>query len=134
MKILFTGGVKINNMKNLNKHIQEALAEFEEKFPLEEKQQETHRGELDPEKVFENGHRVLRNRLKCDIKSFLSQKLRDISVKVAEECVPDEQKKPQGKCLNAESHLFGSCFECKKIDGFNSAISQMRENITKLKE
>lgn len=33
-----------------------------------------------------------------------------------------EQKFPKGPCLNAESHVFGSCFSCKRIEGYNEAV------------
>lgn len=41
------------------------------------------------------------------------------------------KEKPKGKCMNLENHLHGSCFECKKIDGFNEAID---EDISYLEE
>lgn len=40
------------------------------------------------------------------------------------------QSKPKGKCINAENHLFGSCFECKKIDGYNLALSDLLTHLS----
>ena len=45
------------------------------------------------------------------------------------EAMPEVKKYPEGKCMNLENHMFGSCFECKKIEGFNSALSQFKENL-----
>lgn len=33
----------------------------------------------------------------------------------------EKQELPKTECINAENHLFGSCFQCEKTKGFNSA-------------
>ena len=55
--------------------IKEVLDNYDREFPQEESQRTTHRGELDPEKILENGHKQIRNRLRYDIKSFLKVSL-----------------------------------------------------------
>lgn len=52
----------------------------------------------------------------------------------AMKCVPEEQKKPKAECINAENHLFGSCFDCKKIDGFNDCREQTLTALQALKD
>ena len=32
---------------------------------------------------------------------------------------------PKKKCINAENHLFGSCFQCENIKGYNSALKDL---------
>lgn len=32
---------------------------------------------------------------------------------------------PKTKCINAENHLFDSCFQCEKINGYNQALSDL---------
>src|SRR3990167_8892307 len=34
----------------------------------------------------------------------------------------ERQDLPKSPCINAESHLFGSCFQCEKIKGHNAAL------------
>lgn len=70
------------------------------------------------------------SRLIEDIKSFIRSALKERDKKVVEMLEGMKQEKPKGKCLNAENHLFGSCFECKKIEGHNAALDAA---ITKLK-
>lgn len=41
------------------------------------------------------------------------------------------QQLPKTKCINAENHLFGSCFQCEKIKGHNACIVDL---ITQKKE
>ena len=36
-----------------------------------------------------------------------------------------KKKFPKGKCYNAENHIFGKCFECEKIKGYNEAIDDV---------
>ena len=43
-----------------------------------------------------------------------------------EEAAKLKINKPKGPCINAENHLFGSCFACKEIDGYNKAIDDIR--------
>ena len=33
-----------------------------------------------------------------------------------------EQSLPKRKCLNLETHVYGSCFSCEKIKGYNQGI------------
>ena len=40
-----------------------------------------------------------------------------------------KQKEAKKPCLNAESHLFGQCFECVKTKGWNKAITESQELI-----
>lgn len=61
------------------------------------------------------------------IRSLLSQE----RTKVREVIKGMKQKKPKDKCINAESNLFGRCFDCTKIDGYNDALTDL---LSKLKE
>jgi len=49
----------------------------------------------------------------------------------AKACEVEEREKPKTKCINIENHLFGSCFSCKEIDGWNNAVTAQRENYEK---
>lgn len=98
---------------NLDKYIQEVLTEFEKRFVKKATNWREN-----------NGWAVDYVDSRADnLKSFLSQKLRDISVKVAEECFQPELK----------GDFDAKTFKDVKA-GFDLAISQMRENINKLKE
>lgn len=48
-----------------------------------------------------------------------------LGLKRALELLPDEIPSPKRQCLNAESHLFGQCFECAKNKGFNRARTEI---------
>lgn len=45
------------------------------------------------------------------------------------EAMPKEEKLPNEKCLNLENHLYGSCFQCERIKGFNAALAQCKESV-----
>lgn len=36
-----------------------------------------------------------------------------------------EQSLPNSKCRNAESEMFGKCFDCEKTKGYNVALSDV---------
>lgn len=77
--------------------------------------------EFDEKKLWQDGTHA--------IKSFilsLRQSDREAVVKMIEEMT---QALPKSECLNAESHLFGSCFQCEKIKGWNSALSTLKEKL-----
>ena len=63
----------------LSEHIEKIVEAFDKDFPFEGMQPTTRGEELDPDKVVENGHRQLRNRLKFDTKSFLRTHLTEIA-------------------------------------------------------
>ena len=79
---------------------------------------------------------------KENIKSFISNLItlreerareeeRNRIVKVIEGL---EQSLPKTKCINAENHLFGSCFQCEKIKGFNAALSDIINQLNDMTE
>lgn len=55
------------------------------------------------------------------VKSFIDSLLTKLAEEATKAMVVEEKELPKTKCLNAENHLFGSCFECEKIKGHNSA-------------
>ena len=68
--------------------------------------------------------------------TFLRQALEQIRKETIEECekaVPKEEKLPKSKCMNLENHMFGSCFACEKIKGFNACRSETLANLNNLK-
>lgn len=44
------------------------------------------------------------------------------------------ERKPKGKCINAETHLFGTCFNCRYIDGKNDMIDQILSLLNELEK
>lgn len=52
---------------------------------------------------------------------------KEYAIAMLKECLPEQQQKPDRECLNAENHLFGSCFECKKINGWNLCLDEIKQ-------
>lgn len=71
-----------------------------------------------------------------DVEKWLRQALEQNRKETIEECekaVPKEEKLPKSKCMNLENHMFGSCFACEKIKGFNTCRSETLANIQALR-
>jgi hypothetical protein len=68
-----------------------------------------------------------RRHILAEIKHQRRTRQQETQREVLEEIEKLKQVKPKGKCTNAENHLFGSCFECKKIDGYNQALSDLKQ-------
>lgn len=66
-----------------------------------------------------------------ELKSFLHESNRRYARQVVERALPEEHKLPKTKCMNLENHTFGSCFQCEKSKGFNSALTQFKKNLDK---
>ncbi len=98
--------------------------EFEEQFPLDIREVY-----LQGDGSKSAGTRAVRE----DILSFLhSQRLADLEavIGMVEE---GEKELPKEKCLNLEMHLFGNCFQCIKIAGYNQALSDLLAKLEEFK-
>lgn len=102
--------------------MEELMRQFDEEFP-----------NLLPE-MYREGFRPVVNRE--DVRMFIQKSLasaRALGIKESMEVVEEqEQKLTKRKCLNAESHLFGSCFSCEKIKGNNEAVSNILTSLSQL--
>lgn len=70
--------------------------------------------------------------LQMDLEDWITQERQQL-IQDAVECVPPDKELPKSKCMNAENHLFGSCFECEKIRGWNACREEMLKALTNLK-
>lgn len=52
---------------------------------------------------------------------------------ILEGIIPEEMKLPKRKCINAENHIFGSCFQCERIKGFNACRDELLKRIKLIK-
>jgi len=87
--------------------IEEILKEFDEKIITES---------------LSNGYReILGNEFDIDKIPELKTFIRHAAKKICEAMITEEKPLPKRKCLNAENHLFGSCFQCERINGWNRA-------------
>jgi hypothetical protein len=62
-----------------------------------------------------------------DIEQFIHQLLTSKS----EQMEGEKRTIPGRVCINAESHLFGKCFQCEESKGFNAGISACIELLKK---
>ncbi|MDO8094420.1 MAG: hypothetical protein Q6360_13160 [Candidatus Brocadiales bacterium] len=53
--------------------------------------------------------------------------IKDERERIAERVSGMRQELPKQNCLNLESHLMGSCFQCEKIKGHNVALDAVLE-------
>lgn len=84
--------------------------------------------------VLNSGQIILREQLKEGvvspkdnietIKSFIRQTHTSLISEAVERLEGMERELPKQPCMNAENRMFGSCFSCEKIKGFNDAISE----------
>lgn len=115
---------------NLSSHISDILAEFDEKFKCIQSDCDgkgciPHRiadDEWEPQQCQFHAEYIF------PVKSFLTTHLKALAEEL-KKVIPEEQEKPKAQCMNAENHLFGSCFECKKIEGWNAARTETLKNI-----
>ena len=103
--------------------MQKIIEEFEKQFPQEERLKEVWRGELESEKIYDNNHRALRNKLRFDIKQFLTQAI----TKALNETVIEE------KTEHSKSWEFEDCLlsDYGEKQAWNSARSKQIELINK---
>ena len=68
--------------------------------------------------------------------SFLEKSLKEIEEATRREVVEVlkgmKLELPKTKCMNLVNHLSGYCFQCEKIKGHNSALSEAITKITQL--
>jgi hypothetical protein len=62
-------------------------------------------------------------------KSFLLSSQLSLLQAVVEEIESLQQSLPKGKCRNAESEIFGRCFDCEKTKGYNLALSDLSSHL-----
>lgn len=72
-------------------------------------------------------------KIKSFIRTLLARSLEEQRVRIERFCKENKQSKPKQKCINAENHLFGSCFACVKIDGYNQALEEVLQIIQNMK-
>jgi len=46
--------------------------------------------------------------------------------------IPPEKVLPKDKCLNLENHMYGSCFQCERLKGFNDCRQEVLTLITSI--
>lgn len=97
-KSRITTTIMTNNIKNI---IERQREEFDEEFPQKG--------------YFE------------ELKSHHTQSTIKLLEGLKEEVRERKQKLPKRKCLNAENHMFGSCFSCEKIRGHNAALQDFQK-------
>ena len=85
-------------------------------------------------KYYKKGTRLsfLAKGARDEIKSFTSQTLLAYKAKILES-LPEKMENPKGKCMNLETHLLGTCFNCTKNNGFNEALDEMIKIIKETK-
>ena len=59
------------------------------------------------------------------VKAYIATTLSLLLKSIKEELEIMEQSLPNSKCRNAESEMFGRCFDCEKTKGYNSALSDI---------
>ena len=69
-----------------------------------------------------------------DIKDYISTSIDSLLKSVEERCDELVKELPKTKCINAENHLFGSCFQCEKIKGNNQCASDLKTSLKSLYE
>lgn len=60
-------------------------------------------------------------------RGMYEQGMKDEKARIREEIGKMKKQLPKTKCINAENHVFGSCFQCEKIKGFNQALEDIKE-------
>jgi len=56
-----------------------------------------------------------------DARHLLSAAIDRVAKESSDAVIVEEAKLPKAPCLNAENHMFGSCFQCERIHGSNAA-------------
>lgn len=107
--------------------IERELKAFEKEFPLitNEKFEVIPDSEKDKIKagILEEFIRENAKKLKLFLSGSHSRLLEQVRLSLVGEIEKENRELPKTKCINAENHLFGSCFSCEKIKGYNSALS-----------
>lgn len=67
---------------------------------------------------------------KAHYESLLSQRKELMEAALAG--IPPEKVLPKDKCLNLENHMYGSCFQCERLKGFNDCRQEVLTLITSI--
>ena len=53
---------------------------------------------------------------------------------IIRESLPKERVNPKPICMNAETAMFGRCFDCEKNKGYDQALSDLSSSIPQIAE
>jgi hypothetical protein len=111
-------------MTNLNKLLEKVEREFDDKFLFHSKVIG------DPAVEFVNTNNIIQDT--TELKSFLRSSILSIVEEIRKEVVLEKIKPPSKKCINAESTMFGKCFDCERNAGYDRAIEKMEDKFNNL--
>ncbi len=62
-----------------------------------------------------------------EVFTHTTQTLKAVLESLVEEVEGKRVDMPKRKCINLENHLHGSCFQCEKSKGYNTALQDIKQ-------